>query len=72
MSFNRITLNMNDVCGFSRDHVVEFLKEQFCLVLNQFVYVVDVLGDSSGIIWQRVKSSEKWNFCPQGDSRSGP
>ena len=30
------------------------LKEQFYPILNQFVYVGDVLGDTSPIIWQRV------------------
>ena len=30
------------------------LTEQFCLILNQFVYVGDVSGDTSPIIWQRV------------------
>ena len=30
------------------------LKEQFCLVLNQFVYVGDFSEDTSPIIWQRV------------------
>ena len=45
---------MNDVCRFSRDHVVECSERKFCLVLNQFVYVGYVSGDTSPIIWQRV------------------
>ena len=43
----RININVNDVCRFSGGHVVDVLKEQFYLVLNQFVYVGDVLGDTS-------------------------
>ena len=40
---------MNDVCRFSRDHVVECSEKTVlsCLVLNQFVYVGDVLGDTA-------------------------
>ena len=37
--------NMNDICRFSRDNVVECSERQVSLVLNQFVYVADVLGD---------------------------
>ena len=44
------------------------LKEQFCLVLNQFVYVGDVSGDTSPIIWQRV--TERM-FTPVGEGGSG-
>ena len=40
------------------------LKEQFCLVLNQFVYVGDVSGNTSLIIWQRVQS--KIEIFPEG------
>ena len=42
MKIKIICPNMNDVCRFSRDHVVECSKEQFYLVLNQFVYIGDV------------------------------
>ena len=31
--------------------LLNVLKEQFCLVLNQYVYVGDVSGDTSPIIW---------------------
>ena len=48
------------------------LKEQFCLVLNQYVYVGNVSGDTSPIIWQRVMVGEQiictnvgpaWKHC---------
>ena len=48
------------------------LKEQFYLVLNQFVYVGDVSGDTSPIIWQRVMVGQQilctsvgpaWKHC---------
>ena len=58
-----------NACRFSRDHVVDVLKEQFCLVLNQFVYVGDVLGDTSPIIWQKMKKKTK--FTPVGEGGSG-
>ena len=35
------------------------LKEQLCLVLNQFVHVGDVSGDTSPIIWQRVMADQQ-------------
>ena len=64
---------MNDFCRFSRDHVVyNVLKEQFYLVLNQYVYVNDFSGDTSPIIWQRVMIGQQilctsvgpaWKHC---------
>ena len=45
---------MNDVCRFSRDHVVG-CSERTVLSCLEPVYVGDVSGDTSPIIWQRVK-----------------
>ena len=64
---------MNDVCRFSRDHVVECSERTVCLlVLNQYVYVGDVSGGTSPIIWQRVMVGQQiictnvgpaWKHC---------
>ena len=45
---------MNDVGDSVEIMLYNVLKEEFCLVLNQFVYVGDVSGDTSPTIWQRV------------------
>ena len=54
--------------------IQKVLKEQFCLVLNLYVYVGDVSGDTSPIIWQRVMVGQQiictnvrpaWKYLPK-------
>ena len=47
-------INMNDVCRFSRDHVVE-CSERTVLSCLEPVCVGEVSGDTSPIIWQKAK-----------------
>ena len=66
---------MNDVCRFSRDHVVECSERTVlsCLELVcLFVYVGDVPRDTSPIKWQRVMVGQQilctsigtaWKHC---------
>ena len=59
---------LNDVVDSVEIMLLNVLKQQFCLVLDQFVYVVDVSGDTSPITWQRVR---KRMFKPMGEGGSG-
>ena len=52
--------------------VVECSEEQFYLVLNQFVYVGDVSGDTSPIICQRVMSRRNLNPRVKVDQAGRP
>ena len=63
--------NMNDVCRFSRDHVVECSErtvlsclEPVCLCWRPFGRYFSHHLAKSG--------TGSWNFRPKGDGRSGP